>query len=123
VGLAEGWIVRAAAAIVTAGAAGGPARVWGARFATDSSGAADIQYVGCESLHPPNDPTTAREMPILSMNGPPIYRMVLKRLPEFVNRFFERVGWTRESVDAVAPQQASAHGLRLLIDSLGFGPE
>ncbi|HLJ55136.1 MAG TPA: ketoacyl-ACP synthase III [Chthonomonadaceae bacterium] len=113
----------AAAAIVSAPARGDASCIWGAQFATDSSGAADIRYAGCGSLHPPNDPATTREMQMFSMNGPAVYRMALKRLPAFIDRFFDRLDWTRESVDAVVPHQASAHGLRMLTEALGFRPE
>ncbi len=113
----------AAATIVSAAGDDDPACLWGAQFATDSSGAEDTQYLGCGSLHPPNHPETTREMQMFSMNGPAIYRTALKRLPGFVDQFFARLDWTRESVIALVPHQASSHGMRLLTDRLGFRPE
>ena len=112
----------AAAAVLSATPAGDSACIWDAEFSTDSRGAEATQYLGCGSLHPPNDPGTTREMHLFTMDGPAVYRLAARTLPPFVDRFFSRLGWERESVSAVVPHQASLHGLRLLTERLGFCP-
>ena len=113
----------AAAALVSASTADDPACLWDAAFATDSRGAEATQYKGCGSLHPPNDPKTIPEMQMFTMNGPAVYRMAVRMLPDFVDKFFTRLSWQRGYVDAVVAHQASLHGLRLLSERLGFCPE
>lgn len=112
----------AAAAVVSASEEGDPACVWDAQFETDSRAAEATQYPGCGSLHPPNDPTTTREMHLFTMDGTAIYRLAIKKLPDFVERFFVRLGWDRACVDAVVSHQASRHGLQLITERLGFCP-
>jgi 3-oxoacyl-[acyl-carrier-protein] synthase-3 len=113
----------AAAVLVSRSPENDPACLWDAQFSTDSQGAEWTQCVGGGSLHHPNHPANTPEMQMFAMNGPAVYKMALKRLPAFMDCFFQRIGWQRESVGTIVPHQASLHGVNLLTQRLRFRPQ
>ena len=57
---------------------------------------------------------------MFTMNGPAVYRMAVRKLPQFLERFFNQIGWERSDAEAIVAHQASLHGVRMLTDRLGF---
>ncbi len=55
----------------------------------------------------PYDP----ELHSFKMQGKQLLRLTRKKLPEFINRFFEDTPYTLQTVDAIVPHQASKLGL------------
>jgi 3-oxoacyl-[acyl-carrier-protein] synthase-3 len=96
--------------------------VW-EQFATYSSGADLTTLPGGGSLHHPNDPRTTPEMNTFHMHGPGVYRLAMRHLGPFIDRFLARAEWDREMLAALVPHQASRHGIDLLSKRLGFHPE
>lgn len=113
----------AAAAVVTRAEPGEPSALWGARFATYSSGADLARLPGGGSLHHPNDPATTREQNMFHMDGPAIFKKATRLIAPFLDEFFTQVGWQRSAIDVVIPHQASRHGVEQLTRRLGFVPE
>ena len=113
----------AAAAIVTASQDNEESSFWQAQFATYSSGADSTCIIGGGTLHHPNDPTTLPEMNLFHMEGPAVFKQAIQLLGPFLDRFFSKLGWERDSIDAVVPHQASRHGIELLTKRHGFASE
>lgn len=113
----------AAAAVITRTPQGEPCAVWGARFATHSSGADHTHFLGAGSLHHPNDPATTGAMNQFHMDGPAVFRQATRLLPRFLDDFLRDVGWRRGEIDAVVPHQASGRALDLLSSRLGLCDE
>jgi 3-oxoacyl-[acyl-carrier-protein] synthase-3 len=94
-----------------------------ARFVTHSSGVRLTEARGGGTLHHPNDPATTREMNTFHMDGPGVFKLVLRHLGPFIEQFLADVGWSRADVDLLVPHQASGPGVRLLTHRYGFNPE
>jgi 3-oxoacyl-[acyl-carrier-protein] synthase-3 len=113
----------AAAAIVTRAAPGEASAIWGARFATHTSGADLTTVLGGGTLHHPNDPATRPEMNMFHMEGPTVFRQGARLITTFSDNFLADFGWDRPDIGAVVPHQASRHAHDLLTPRLGFAPE
>jgi 3-oxoacyl-[acyl-carrier-protein] synthase-3 len=110
----------AAAAVVTRAAEGESSAVVWEQFATYSESAELTAIRGGGTLHHPNDPATTPEMNLFHMDGPQVYRRAARLAAPFFERFFQRSGWTRESVDSLISHQASRHAVEYLWRRLGF---
>jgi len=111
----------AAAAVVTRAEPGEGSSIRHSLFKTYSSGADFTQIVGGGSLHHPNDPATTPEMNMFHMNGPALFKMGIRILPDFIDSFFSATETGRSTIDAVVPHQASRHAIELLVGRCGFG--
>ncbi|MDQ3707478.1 MAG: beta-ketoacyl-ACP synthase 3 [Chloroflexota bacterium] len=110
----------AAAAVVTRSMPGESSAVWHSQFTTYSSGADLTAILGGGNLHHPNDPATTPEMNMFHMRGPAVFKLGLRVLAPFVDRFFAGLELDRRKIDAVVPHQASRHAVELLTGHLGF---
>jgi 3-oxoacyl-[acyl-carrier-protein] synthase-3 len=113
----------AAAALIVPARAGETSCLHLARFATYSSGVHLTEARGGGTLHHPNDPATTPEMNTFRMDGPSVFKLVLKHLGPFIDQFLAAVGWKREEIDVLVPHQASGPGVRLLTHRYGFRPQ
>ena len=110
----------AAAAVLTRSVPGDASAVWHSQFTTYSSGADFTQIQGGGNLHHPNDPATTPEMNMFHMRGPSIFKLGMRVIGPFVDRFFAALEMDRRELDAVVPHQASRHAVELLHKHLGF---
>lgn len=110
----------AAAAVITRAGPGEASTIWHSQFETYSSGADMTAIVGGGSLHHPNDPATTPEMNMFHMRGPAVFRQASQVIEPFLERFFSKVAWKRDEIDAVVPHQASRHPIEQLSRRLGF---
>lgn len=94
--------------------------IHGAWFATHPSGGDYTCFLGGGTHHHPNNPSTTHEMNLFHMNGPAVFKMALKLVPDFMNRVFTELGWKPHDVAAVVPHQASAPGVDLLVSRCGL---
>jgi 3-oxoacyl-[acyl-carrier-protein] synthase-3 len=113
----------AAAVVVPSGPQSNGSGVWLARFATHSSGARLVECPGGGTLHHPNDPATTPPMNTFHMDGPGVFKMAVRLIAPFLDRFFAELGWERTAIDVVVPHQASGRGLDQLSSRLGFRAE
>lgn len=113
----------AAAAILTRSAPGASSGIWHAAFETYSSGADATAIIGGGTRHHPNDPATTPEMHLFHMDGLAVFRQATVLVDGFLERFFARLGWARDEVDAVVPHQASRHAVEQLTRRYGFRHE
>ncbi len=113
----------AAAALVVPALPGEESCLHLARFATYSSGVHLTEAAGGGTLHHPNDPNTTREMNTFHMDGPGVFKLVLRHLGPFIEQFLADVGWRHEDVEVLVPHQPSGPGVRLLTHRYGFKPE
>lgn len=113
----------AAAAIITRSQAGEASAFWHAHFETYSSGAELTELLGGGTSHHPNDPTTTPEMNMFHMHGPAIFKQATLLMESFLDRFFAKLDWTRDQVDAVVPHQASRHAIEQLSRRCGFSSD
>lgn len=113
----------AAAAVVTRSEVGETSAFWHAHFETYSSGADLTELLGGGTFHHPNDPETTAEMNMFHMRGPAIFRQAAVLMGPFLERFFAKLSWSREELDAVVPHQASRHAIEQLSRRLGFSSE
>ena len=109
-----------AAAAVLEHQPGNGSGMHGAWFTTHASGSEYTCFLGGGTHHHPNNPSTTREMNLFHMNGPAVFKMALKLVPDFMRRVFSEVGWKPHEVDAVVPHQASAPGVDLLVSRCGL---
>jgi 3-oxoacyl-[acyl-carrier-protein] synthase-3 len=110
----------AAAAVITRARPCEESAYCHAQFETYSSGADMTVITGGGSLHHPNDPTTTPEMNMFHMRGPAIFRHASQVIEPFLERFFCKVAWQRDEIDAIVPHQASRHPIEQLSRRLGF---
>ncbi len=110
----------AAAAVITRSQEGETSALWHSHFRTFHSGAELTQVVGGGTLHHPNDPTTTPEMNLFHMSGPAVFKQASLQSGPFLEEFFAGLDWSRASIDAVVPHQASRHAVELLSSRLGF---
>ncbi len=110
----------AAAAVITRSQPEEKSAIWHAHFETYSNGADLTELIGGGTHHHPNDPTTIPEMNMFHMRGPAIFRQAAVLMGPFLERFFAKLDWTYEQIDAVVPHQASRHAIEQLSRRLGF---
>ncbi len=113
----------AAAAVITRSSPGEASAIWHTQFETYSSGADMTVILGGGSLHHPNDPATTPEMNMFHMRGPAVFRHATQVIEPFLERFFSRLRWERDEIDAIVPHQASRHPIEQLSKRLGFTQE
>ncbi len=113
----------AAAAVITRSSPGEASAIWHTQFETYSSGADMTVILGGGSLHHPNDPATTPEMNMFHMRGPAVFRQATQVIEPFLERFFCKLGWERDEIDAIVPHQASRHPIEQLSKRLGFTHE
>ncbi len=110
----------AAAAVITQSPAGEASTIWHALFETYSGGADLATLPGGGTFHHPNNPATTTEMNLFHMRGLAIFKQATVLMGPFLERFFARLDWSREELDAVVPHQASRHAIEQLSRRLGF---
>jgi 3-oxoacyl-[acyl-carrier-protein] synthase-3 len=110
----------AAATVLTRSGPGESSAVWHSQFTTYSSGADLTEIRGGGNLHHPNDPLTTPEMNMFHMRGPAVFKLGLRVIAPFVDKFFAGIELDRREIDAVVPHQASRHAIELLTAHLGF---
>ncbi|MES2464970.1 MAG: beta-ketoacyl-ACP synthase 3 [Armatimonadota bacterium] len=113
----------AAAAVLTRAGANDTGQIHLSRFATFSGSAHLTQVLGGGTRCHPNNPRNTPETNQFTMRGPSVFRAASRVLPQFMDEFFEAVGWEAGSVDLVVPHQASGHAVAHLASRLGFSPE
>ena len=113
----------AAAAVITRSSPEEASAIWHTQFETYSSGADMTVILGGGSLHHPNDPATTPEMNMFHMRGPAVFRQATQVIEPFLERFFCKLGWERDEIDAIVPHQASRHPIEQLSKRLGFTHE
>lgn len=110
----------AAAAVVLSHAGATPSALHAMRLMTWHSGAELSQIRGGGTLHHPNDPATSRADNLFAMRGPQLFRKAAPLLNPFIDTVCRDAGWSRQSIEAVVPHQASRHGIELGWKLLGF---
>ena len=113
----------AVAAVITRATPGEASAIHHSRFVTYSSGADLTAFPGCGTLHHPNAPETTPSMNMFHMDGQGVFKMAMRLVGPFLDRFFGEAGWSRGDLDCVIPHQASRHGIDLLTARLGFRPD
>jgi len=101
----------AVAAIVKASGSGESSAIGHSSFSTFSSGAHLTELRGGGTFRHPNDPATAPEDNMFSMDGPAVLKMALEAMPGFFETFLDQAGAAREDYDLIIPHQASRRGL------------
>jgi 3-oxoacyl-[acyl-carrier-protein] synthase-3 len=112
----------AAAAILEPTPRGEASELFGWRMSTFPKGAALTEIRGAGLRHHPNDARTRPEDNLFAMDGPGVFKMAFRRVPELVRRLLADHGLEPDDVDWVVPHQASAPGLAML-PRLGFPAE
>jgi len=113
----------AVAAVVTRAEPGEVSAIYQSRFVTYSSGADLTTFLGCGTLHHPNAPETTPAMNMFHMDGQGVFKMAIRLIGPFLDKFFAESTWPRAELDCVIPHQASRHGIDLLTARLGFRPD
>jgi 3-oxoacyl-[acyl-carrier-protein] synthase III len=101
----------AVAAIVKVSGSGESSAIGHSAFSTFSSGAHLTELRGGGTFRHPNDPVTAPEDNMFSMDGPAVLKMALETMPGFFEAFLDQAGAVREDYDLIIPHQASRRGL------------
>ena len=60
---------------------------------------------------------------LFEMDGKALFRLVLEKMPDFLDELFERSGTSLNDIDCIIPHQASRHGLDHLLKYFGVGRE
>jgi 3-oxoacyl-[acyl-carrier-protein] synthase-3 len=110
----------AVAAIVKVSRSGESSAIGHSAFSTFSSGAHLTELRGGGTFRHPNDPATAPEDNMFSMNGPAVLKMALESMPGFFEAFLDQAGADREDYDLIIPHQASRRGLDFMRRALGL---
>ena len=90
---------------------------------TYSRGAELSRCLGGGNKHHPREFIDYPERFVFDMNGPGIYRMAAKLLPNFVERLLTALDLSMADMKLVVPHQASLMAMRLLSKQLGIPPE
>lgn len=85
------------------------------RFETYSEGADYCTIRGCGTERPPNDPKTRPEDSMFHMDGPRVFKMAQKCVPDFLNRLRPNLSNTIADLDFIIPHQASLLALRYVL--------
>jgi 3-oxoacyl-[acyl-carrier-protein] synthase III len=59
---------------------------------------------------------------VFRMDGPPLYRITLKKIGPFLDNLLKAAGWRKEDVDIIVPHQASKGALEHLKRRLALDP-
>lgn len=113
-----------AAAVVIGPSEGEGSRIVGCSMKTYSKGAhfSEIRGGGTR-MHPREHcPETETDF-LFSMNGPAIFKMASKLLPDFVDELLASTGTNMQDVKVVIPHQGSAMAMRLMRKKLGITEE
>ncbi len=113
----------AAAVVLRPTPPGETSHIAGSRFATYPDGARLAEFRGGGTRHHPNHPATLPEMNTFAMQGPAIFRLAVKTLGDFLDRFFAELPWPRAEIDAVVPHQAMLLGVEQMWKRFGFRRE
>lgn len=93
-------------------------------FSTYSDGAHLCEIRGGGSRHHPSrTPDDYVALAQFRMDGPAVFRLVARRLNEFVATLIDGAGLDRDALTLLVPHQASNLALRYLTRTLGFGRE
>jgi len=90
---------------------------------TYGRGAELSRCLGGGNKHHPREFAAYPERFVFDMNGPGIYRMAAKLLPNFVQQLFTPLDLTMDNMDLVIPHQASLMAMRLLSKQLKIPTE
>lgn len=66
------------------------------------------------------DPETFAAHALFRMDGPELFRLSAEKLPDFIDRLLDRLGWRKSDVDLVIPHQASPLALAHMSRRCGF---
>jgi len=111
----------AAAAVVTAPAAGQASSIRAILFETHHDGYEACQLAaGGTGIDFHREPERFAAGSFFQMNGRELFKLTSGRFPKFVDRVLARAQWDRRDVDVVIPHQASALALAHLVKRCGF---
>ncbi|MBD2847605.1 beta-ketoacyl-ACP synthase III [Paenibacillus sp. IB182496] len=114
----------AAAAVIGPADEAGPSRILAASLRTYSAGAAFSEIRAGGTLRHPDGPTPAAAQDYrFAMNGPAIFKMASRLLPDFARELLTASDTTMAAIQAVVPHQGSALAMRLLERKLGIARE
>lgn len=111
----------AAAVVIGPSEDGEPSGIVGASLRTFAEGAPYSEIRAGGTKHHPNGPTPAQPDDYLfRMDGPAIFKMASRLLPDFTDELLQAVGTKMTDFKAVIPHQGSAMAVRLLRKKLGI---
>ncbi|WDH85294.1 beta-ketoacyl-ACP synthase III [Paenibacillus urinalis] len=111
----------AAAVVLGPAEDGEPSAIVGASMRTYSAGAAFSEIrAGGTRRHPNGYRPAAADDYLFSMDGPAIYKMASRLLPDFTEELLQSAGTVMSDLKAVIPHQGSAMAVRLMRKKLGI---
>lgn len=113
----------AAAAVVGPAGDGDDARILAVGFETFARGAHHCEIRAGGTRWNPHAPPPSSKDYRFSMDGLAVFRLAAETLPGFLDRLLEAAGCELDDLDLIVPHQASALGLRFLVERLGADPD
>jgi 3-oxoacyl-[acyl-carrier-protein] synthase III len=116
----------AAAAVIgrSDGESSNPSSILASSMRTYSDGIRFSQVRGGGTgMHPREHNEKTAEHFLFEMDGPGIYRMASKLLPDFVDELLNQAGCSMKELKVVIPHQGSAMAMRLISRKLGISSE
>ena len=113
----------AAAAVVTADAATGQARIVDTRLSSDGSLGHLLTIKGGGSGHPYKLGDAIDEDFFLQMNGPEVFKHAVRSMANVGRDLMAAHGLTRDDIDLFIPHQANLRIMEAVAKKLEFGPE
>lgn len=104
----------AAAALLQADPTDTIATVGDSVLGTDGSGAEDLMVKGCGARSRADDPTAEPQQPLLSMDGPSVFRFALDRVRPSCDRLLEKLALSWDDIGVVLCHQANQFMLHAL---------
>ncbi|MGW1975587.1 beta-ketoacyl-ACP synthase III [Streptomyces sp. NPDC001889] len=113
----------AGAVVLRAGAAGEQGAIGPVILGSDGAGSDLIEVPSGGSRDPGDGAPDGTGARYLSVSGPEVFRLAVKRMAEVSHRALEAVGWDIAEVDRVVAHQANAHILAAVGRKLGVPPD
>jgi 3-oxoacyl-[acyl-carrier-protein] synthase-3 len=107
------------AAAIIVGRSAADSALLGSHFQTFSAGVDWCRLrAGGSLINPHIDPQAFLDASYFEMRGRDLYRLVVEKMPGFLQTLLERSGLALRDVDVWVPHQASGHGIRHLQQAL-----
>lgn len=114
----------AVAAVIEKTPPGETARIICSHQETYSSGSEICEITGGGTrVHPRNHDNKEDKRFLFSMDGRKVFRQASERLPGFIEKFEQKLGFELNKCDMVVPHQASGSAMELMRRKLGLEPE